>query len=158
VFKPREAGTSKLDKKVMLDFVVSLYELSIFGRYIPLKFLKFCLVGLSGVGVNWLILFLGKNFTGIDIRIVIVSAILVSMLSNFVLNNIWTFAREAVEKPVLVKIIQFFLICGIGLGINYVITYSLYKIGFVIYAASFIGIATATIWNYFLNVMVTWKE
>jgi len=158
IFKPREQGTSKLDKKVMFDFLVSLYELSIIGRYIPLKFFKFCLVGLSGVGVNWLILFLGKNFTEIDIRIVIVSAILVSMLSNFVLNNIWTFAKEAVEKAILVKIIQFFLICGIGAGINYVITYSLYKIDFLIYFASFLGIAAATIWNYVLNSLVTWRD
>ena len=158
IFKPREQGTSKLDKKVMFDFLVSLYELSIIGKYIPLKFLKFCLVGLSGVVVNWLILFLGKNFTEIDIRIVIVSAILVSMLSNFVLNNIWTFSKEAVDKPVLVKIIQFFLICGIGAGINYVITYSLYKIDFLIYCASFLGIAAATIWNYVLNSLITWRD
>ena len=158
IFRPREQGESKLDKKVMFDFLVSLYELSIIGKYIPLKFLKFCLVGLSGVGVNWLILFLGKDFTEIDIRIVIVSAILVSMLSNFVLNNIWTFAKEAVEKPVLVKIIQFFLICGIGAGINYIITYSLYKIDFLIYFASFLGIAAATIWNYILNSLITWRD
>lgn len=158
IFKPREQGTSKLDKKVMFDFLVSLYELSIIGKYIPLKFLKFCLVGLSGVGVNWLILFLGKNYTAIDIRIVIVSAILVSMLSNFMLNNIWTFAKEATHKPVLVKCIQFFLICGIGAGIIYVITYSLYKIDFLIYFASFLGIAAATVWNYVLNSLITWRD
>ncbi len=158
VFKSRQQGESKLDKKVMFDFLVSLYELSIIGRFIPLKFMQFCLVGLSGVGVNWLILYLGKDFTHINIRIVIISAILISMLGNFILNNIWTFSREASDKSVFVKAVQFFLICGIGAGINYIITYSLYKLDLLIYLASFLGIAAATVWNYALNSLVTWKS
>jgi dolichol-phosphate mannosyltransferase len=166
VFKPRGAGTSKLDNRVIFQFLVSLYELSM-GRYVPLKFVKFGVVGLSGVAVNWLVIFLALAFTAIDKRVAVIAGILISMFSNFIINNLWTFANEAKDKHIGYKLLQFYIICLVGGVIQYFVTmaaYSYFKpmgeLWFIrpIYLGSTCGIGIAAIWNYVLNALITWRE
>lgn len=52
---------------------------------------KFGLVGLSGVGVNYLVLFILFSLVGLDETISLIGGISVSMTTNYALNRVWTF-------------------------------------------------------------------
>ncbi len=52
---------------------------------------KFVLVGMSGILVNYIILYLTAIIMGVDEKIAIAISIYISMTTNYTLNRIWTF-------------------------------------------------------------------
>lgn len=123
----------------------------------PKRFLKFCIVGITGVGVNiGLYLLLTRGFL---IYYLLSSAIgiEVSILSNFTLNNFWTF-RDRTSQTFFQRMIKFNLICVAGAVINIIILAILHgRFGFSDIVSQLIGIAAATLWNYGLNITLTWS-
>ena len=87
-FRQRLHGESKLDAMVLFEYLVLLMEKTI-GRYIPVRFLLFCLVGGTGVLVHLATLFPVKELVPFVAAQAI--AALVSMTSNFILNNVLTY-------------------------------------------------------------------
>lgn len=158
-FHVRERGKSKLSARQQIDYLKHLYSL-MRRKGELVRFLKFCLVGGSGVGVNlgsyWLLTrFLHLNrFTALAIGFE------ASVVSNFLLNNFFTFSDRRVSKPLplLVQFVKFNLISLAGLGIQ---EGSLWLLNSVLNVhdiiAVLIGIILATLWNYFLNTWWTWK-
>jgi len=57
---------------------------------IPRRFAKFCIVGLTGVIINLGILYILKESFGF-LYFASIIAIELSIISNFILNDIWTF-------------------------------------------------------------------
>ena len=55
-FRPRIAGKSKLSTKVAFQYLHQLWRLSWIGNVLPVRFLKFGLVGSSGVIINLLVM------------------------------------------------------------------------------------------------------
>jgi len=168
IFKPRIHGESKLTSEVMMQFLVALYDMR-FGKIIPVRFIKFGIVGGSGFGINFGFLWLGKDlfylpvdhFYDIEINYALISAIEISIITNFFLNNFWTF-RDVRATGVwgTIRALFFFnTICVAGAFINYaVVMYSKAKWGFSIYLGNLFGVLAATAWNYLINVGVTWKR
>ena len=70
------------------------------------KFLKFCLVGASGVGVNLGVLALLSAF---EVRTSYASAwaIEISIISNFLMNEVWTFKEQSTTEGRMWRGIQF---------------------------------------------------
>jgi dolichol-phosphate mannosyltransferase len=158
-FRVRERGESKLSARQQIDYLKHLYSLMRrTGEFI--RFLKFCLVGGSGVGVNlgsyWLITRFGhlNRFTALAISFEL------SVVSNFLFNNFFTFSDRRVSKPLpfLVQFVKFNIISLGGLGIQ---EGSLWLLNSVLNVndiiAVLIGIILATIWNYLVNSWWTWK-
>ena len=54
-FRPRAHGESKLDAPVLLEYVALLGD-KLLGRYVPLRFVRFVLVGLFGVAIHLAVL------------------------------------------------------------------------------------------------------
>ena len=82
------------------------------------KFLKFCTVGASGVIVNLGVLAILRAF---DMRSSFASAwaIEVSILSNFVMNELWTFRDQRDEGTVLARAGRFQLVSLVGAAIQW---------------------------------------
>ncbi len=157
-FRPRVAGVSKLSTSTIFDFLYSLLEMR-FGRWISLRFLKYALVGVSGVGVNLASLWLLHEKFQVDASLSLSTAIFLSMLSNFFLNNQFTFRDYALEAQALwVGFFRFFLVCSVGALINYALTQFLMGRGGNLYLADLVGISVATVWNYIVNQHVTWSS
>ncbi len=58
---------------------------------------KFLFVGISGVFVNFLILFISTEFFKLPPWFALVIAIYISMTTNYILNRIWTFhSKQAI--------------------------------------------------------------
>jgi dolichol-phosphate mannosyltransferase len=122
----------------------------------PKRFLKFCVVGISGVGVN-----LGLSlllYEALHVFYLLSSAIgiEVSILSNFTLNNFWTFGDKT-SQTFLRRVIKFNLICVVGAIIQLLVLTILFKgFGIIYVVSNLIGIGAATLWNYGLNFAWTW--
>jgi dolichol-phosphate mannosyltransferase len=88
-FRSRQQGASKLDSMVLWQFFLLLLDKSI-GRYIPIRFISFCLIGGTGVFVHLVILtLLFKVFNGSFVAAQ-TAATFTAITSNFVLNNALT--------------------------------------------------------------------
>jgi len=121
-------------------------------------FLKFCVVGLSGVLVNEGLLWVLTAVVGLPYQISAIFAIEVSILSNFTFNELWTFkGRTGGRFPK--RMLKFNLACAIGSAANYVVLLALTRFANLHYLLSnLVGIAFGTLWNFFLSTTWVWRH
>ncbi len=156
VFSSRKSGDSKLSLRDQIEFLLNIPKLG----FRNLKdFIKYSLVGFSGVIVNLgLYTFLTRIYDVSELIAPIIS-IETALISNFILNNFWTFERRSTQSRIRVKFIKFHLVSGFAAVINYVVFLALFvTFGVHDIFANLIGIAFAAIANYLINSNWTWKE
>ena len=123
------------------------------------KIVRFALVGLSGVLVNTGFLYFFTEKGGIFYLASSALAIEISILTNFILNDLWTFkSRTGLIRQRWKRLASYnFLALG-GMAVNMGVLYAL-TAGFGIYYlyANIIGILFAFLWNYLTNRNITWK-
>lgn len=164
-FSQRLHGESKLSRRVQLEFLEYLYDVTI-GRVIPLTFLKYCIVGGFGVFVHLATYYAVSSFIREDatlsllgFRIAVLSAIEVAIIFNFYLNNVWTFAMSRLKgMKMIVGFIKYNAACLFGAVANYAVSTYLFTLGWVELAAVVTGAATGIIWNYTMSRVFAWKE
>ncbi|EQD39636.1 dolichol-phosphate mannosyltransferase, partial [mine drainage metagenome] len=78
------------------------------------RILKFALVGASGIAVNEGFLYLDHHILGILLAFSALVAIELSIVSNFVLNNLWTFSDRRGETRLQVYQVQYSRFHGIS--------------------------------------------
>ncbi len=158
-FAPRQAGESKLSGQVVWDFALSLVEL-LTRQLISARFIKYAMVGLSGVAVQYGAFYLLWRFIAADHPATML-AIATAACSNYLINNWWTF-RDRVHRglaELLRGILLFVVISGTGALINLAVTFYLedkLAVGHH-WLTMACGIAVATVWNYYLNLDLTWR-
>ena len=122
------------------------------------EFLKFAIVGGSGVIVNMGCFFLLTRYAGLKIEYASPIAIEVSILTNFFLNNIWTFRKRNTKVGLASRILRYHLVTGLAGLVNYGILLLLAKVfGMHDLIANLIGIIIGTFINFFLNSFWTWR-
>ena len=87
------------------------------------EFLKFAVVGGSGVIVNMGCFFLLTRYAGLKIEFASPIAIEVSILTNFFLNNTWTFRKRNTKVRLAGRILRYHLVTGLAGLVNYGILY-----------------------------------
>lgn len=118
-------------------------------------FIKFNIVGLVGVFVNEGIL-LGLAFEGYYYVYADAVAIEVSIISNFVLNDFWTF-HDRRHGHIVTRLVKFNGLMIIGLAANLAILFAATAYLGVPYALSnLIGIGAAFLLRYWLSVKFAW--
>jgi len=120
-----------------------------------LSFIKFNIVGLTGVLVNEGVLLL-LAFEGVYYVYASVLAIEISIISNFILNDFWTF-RDRRHGHILGRLLKFNGLMIIGLVVNLAILYvgtTYFQIHYAI--SNLIGIAVAFLVRYELSVKYAW--
>ena len=89
-----------------------------------------------------------------------VIAIETSILTNFILNNLFTFADrgESGTKSFFNRLLKFNAASLVGLAVNVGALLVLKEFFGVYYIlANLVGIALATLWNYLVNNWWTWR-
>jgi dolichol-phosphate mannosyltransferase len=166
VFRPRTQCHSKMGAGVAFDFLAALWDLR-FGRVLPLSFLRYALVGLSGVGVTEGVLWLLHYQTGWDKDPALAAAIGTAMVTNFLLNNAWTFRRTSRRGTagLLTGLAIFAAICSVGALINFSVSRMVDLLleahtgrTDLLWLAAFAGIIMATVWNYSFSKRLVWRE
>jgi dolichol-phosphate mannosyltransferase len=174
VFRERTEGESKVTWKQYIEYIQHLIRLRIStGRIgkiskkvnFPVqRFLRFGLVGLSGVFVDMLILYLLSDPTTLALPLTRskIMAGEIAIFNNFLWNDAWTFADVSMQqkgwKPRLKRFLKFNVVCLAGLVLNVLILNLVFN--FLIpnrYIANFIAIAIATIWNFWVNLKLSWR-
>ena len=157
-FAPRQAGESKLSGQVVWDFALSLIEL-VTRQLISARFVKYAFVGLSGVVMQYGAFYLVWRYL-VSAEAGTLLAIATAACSNYFINNWWTF-RDRGHRGVaelLRGVVLFMAISGTGALINQAVTWYLHdKRTLVLSFAMGCGIAVATVWNYYLNLDLTWR-
>lgn len=134
------------------------------------RFVRFGLVGLSGVVVNLAALHLFAEVLGWHRILASALAIEVSIVSNFLLNNAWTFSDRNAGAAVspIVRGARYNLVALIGMGIQLagfeaanqavLVATGTDDPGPFIYPAQIFGIALAMGWNFVSNLRWTWAQ
>jgi len=162
VFTGRTKGKSKLNVKQEIEYLKHIWSLIRRSGEI-LRFIKFCLVGGSGVLVNLGVYWLLTRFAGFDAgRLYLLANVIsfeASVLSNFTLNDFFTFIdKRKSSGNFFIRMLKFNLISLIGLGLQSGCLWLFRDIvGLFDIVALIIGIIVATLWNYMVNSRWTWK-
>lgn len=167
-FAARAAGESKLDRAVVFEFLVGLYDKWL-GRFIPTRFALFGTIGALGVVVHMAVLttFLalvgqpvrfGQWITAFDVGQTLAS--IVAMTFNFFLNNALTYSdKRLTGGAALVRgWLKFGMTCSVGLLANIGVAGLLLRMGFHSYPAAIIGIAVGSVWNFALSSRFVWGK
>ena len=128
----------------------------------PIRFIKFGIVGGSGILVNMGFLWFFTEMVGLYYLISSVLAIALAMISNFIWNDLWTWRDrgEPGVKAYLSRMAKFIAVSSIAayignLGILWILTH-FFHIYYLI--SNLIGIAVGTALNYSVNNLWTFKS
>ena len=125
-----------------------------FDKAFLVKFLKFGLVGGSGVVVDFFFTWLFKEKFKVQKYGANAIGFAIAASTNWFLNRIWTF--QSLNPEVLIEYSEFLFISLIGLAINSFVLWILTdKLKFNFYIAKLGAIAVTTVWNFFANYLYT---
>lgn len=126
----------------------------ILTREVAWKFVKFGIVGFSGVLVDFGFTYLGKEWLKIQKYVANAIGFTIAASSNYFLNRWWTFHSQ--NPQIAVEYGRFLFISLIGLGINTLVLWLLVSRGkYNFYLAKLFAIAVVTIWNFIINLNYT---
>jgi dolichol-phosphate mannosyltransferase len=155
-FVDRTHGESKLGLADIIEFIGNIWWIRLQSSK---TFIRFAIVGASGVIVNLGFFTLLLN-AGVHKYLASPVAIELSIISNFLLNNYWTFRRRKTADRTRIRGLKFNAVSLIALSVSYG--------AFVLLSVLFphlkpqipqlIGIIPATVVNYFLNSYWTFKH
>ncbi|MBK1694450.1 dolichol monophosphate mannose synthase [Chromatium weissei] len=159
IFRQRIAGTSKLESAVLWEYLLMLTQ-RLIGTRIPLRFIAFSLIGGLGVAVHMAVLWPILHLLGSTAFLLgQATATLVSMTSNFFLNNILTYRdQRLVGRQLLWGWLSFVVVCGLGALANVGIANALFQQGNSgWFLSALAGILVGAVWNYAVTAVYTWK-
>ncbi len=173
VFQERTEGESKVTWQQYIDYIIHLAKLRSRGRVgrlrrklqVPVtRFLRFGVVGLSGVFVDMAVLFLlsDPSMLAWGLTRSKILAAETAIVNNFIWNDAWTFGdiskTQTSWRARLKRFLKFNLICLMGLILNVLLLNLLFNVfGVNRYIANLLAIALVTIWNFWINFKLSWR-
>ena len=156
VFRDRREGDSKLSLLVVAEFGFLLID-KITRGLIPPRFVLFCAVGSLGLIVH-LIALRALLLSGTEFVVAQTGATYIAMVSNFLINNVFTYGDRRLRGLSMAKgLVLFMLICSVGAIANVSVaelamrstqSWSLAGIAGALMGAVFnFGAASAIVWN-----------
>ncbi len=151
-FGLRKRGESKLGINEMIRYLKLVLRLNEY------RIIKFMIVGASGILVNEGILYyLVEN--GLKIFYASPIAIEFSIISNHMLNHLWTFKMRKAKKigGYLSSLIKYHISVALGAVINYIILIMFTSLGFHYLISNILGIILGFVSNYLFSEHIVWK-
>jgi putative flippase GtrA len=127
------------------------------SRTFLVKFIKFGIVGFSGVFIDFGTTYVCKEWLKIQKYIANSIGFTVAASSNYILNRIWTFKSQ--DPDIAKEYTEFIVISLVGLGIANLIVWLIhgrFKQNF--YLSKLFAIGVVTIWNFFANYYITFAK
>ena len=155
-FRARVAGDSKLDSAVMWEYLLLIIDKK-FGHLVSPRFVLFSLVGLSGLLVHFLMLWVMFNRSGFGFAASQTTATFVAMTSNYGINNVLTY-RDSRRRGwrFVTGLLSFYLVCGIGAIANVGVANAVFVRNYTWWIAGGAGVIVGTVWNYVASSAFTW--
>jgi dolichol-phosphate mannosyltransferase len=157
-FHERRHGESKLDSKVALDFA-ALVAAKLTNDAISARFLLFCLVGLTGLGVHLTVLSVATQMAAMSFGGGQTLATVSAITWNYVLNNVFTYRDQRLTGWRFVTgLIRFQVICAIGAISNVGIATWIYDYDSRWWIAGLGGALIGTVWNFVVSAAFVWRQ
>jgi dolichol-phosphate mannosyltransferase len=161
VFQERQEGESKVTWKQYIEYLQHLVRLRI-ARWPMGRFLRFGVVGFSGVFVDMGIFYVLRTLLHFGLTRSAIFSSEVAIISNFLLNDLWTFGdiskRQPGKRQRLKRLLKFNTICLMGLILNVLLVNLMFNVfGMNEYLAKLIAIAAVTLWNFWINMKLSWR-
>jgi dolichol-phosphate mannosyltransferase len=161
-FTNRKVGESKLKTGTILEFIQEIIEISTHptGRAQKelTKIKRFAVVGVSGIFVNMIMLATLKEWFSVPLVWASFMAIECAIITNFLVNDRWTFHGEGRDKPLLHRALSFNAVSIGGMIINVVILALLSALGVWYILGNLAGIIFGFGWNFLINRKITWSK
>jgi len=155
-FQERGHGESKLDSKIALDFA-GLVTAKLTGDTVSPRFLLFCLVGLSGIGVHLSILTALLTVTPFGAAQAL--ATIGAIAWNFWFNNLFTYRDQRLAGlQFLTGLVRFEVICAIGAISNIGVAAWIYDYGSRWWVAGLCGAVIGAVWNFAVSAAFVWRQ
>lgn len=157
-FRTRTAGESKLDNQAAWDYAMLLMD-KLIGRYVPVRFIAFSIVGAFGMFVHLLVLTAMYRFIGQDFMTGQVVATFVAMTFNYAVNNALTYRDQRLRGWSWLRgWATFVLGCSVGAFANVGIAAYLFSHNYQWVMAAIAGILVGAVWNYAITFVYTWGK
>ncbi len=157
-FRDRFAGESKLDEMVIWEYGMLLADKMV-GRFLPVRFLAFSIIGGLGVFVHMAVLTLllkglESNFTTAQ-----AAAAGTAMVFNFALNNVLTYRDKRLRGWAWFKgLFSFMIACSLGAIANVGIATYFFENRTQWLLAGLAGVLVGAVWNYAVTQLYTWGK
>lgn len=126
----------------------------IFQDEVFVKFIKFGIVGFSGLIIDFGLTWISKEKLKIQKYIANAIGFSVAATSNYFLNRVWTF--RSLNPEIALEYSQFILVSLIGLGINTLILWLIVsRLKFNFYLSKVFAVIVVMLWNFFANLLFT---
>jgi dolichol-phosphate mannosyltransferase len=156
-FRERQHGESKLDSKIALDFA-ALVAAKLTNDAISARFILFCLVGLTGIGIHLSILST-LLITSLSFGMAQAWATVGAIAWNFVLNNLFTYRDQRLTGwRFFTGLLRFQVICAIGAVSNVGIATWIYDYDETWWIAGLGGALIGTVWNFVVSAALVWRQ
>jgi dolichol-phosphate mannosyltransferase len=155
VFRERAAGGSKLDRRMVIDYLGLLLNKLTRGL-IPARAVMFFLVGASGVAVQLIAV---KGFLVLSLGFSLAQFLgsMVAMTSNYLINNEITYRdRRKTGWALVTGYLRFCALCSIGLAANVAVASKMYQVWPIWWVASGAGAGFGALWNYVSTAAAVW--
>jgi dolichol-phosphate mannosyltransferase len=157
VFRARLHGKSKFDSQVAFAYLLLLLAKTT-NDVISTRFLTYCLIGATGIGVHMLALFAGLSAAGLSFHAAQVTATSLAITSNYVLNNAITYSDLRLRGlPFLLGWGKFALICAVGAFSNVGIANWIFEQNGAWQAAGLAGAVVGVFWNFIVSAILVWR-
>jgi dolichol-phosphate mannosyltransferase len=161
VFQERRGGESKVTWKQYVAYLGHLLRLRLTLGNSP-RFIRFCCVGFSGVFVDMAVFSLLYSFLGFGLTRSTIFSAEAAILNNFLWNDLWTFGdisrRQRGKRQRFKRFLKFNVVCLAGVILQALIINLLFNgLGINPYLAKIIAIVVVTVWNFWLNLKLSWR-
>lgn len=169
VFQERQEGESKVTWRQYVEYLMHLAKLRSRGRISRLKekfqlgrFLRFGLVGFSGVFVDLAAFYFLRTQLGLGIARSTILSAEVAVINNFIWNDLWTFGDIARgqrgKRQRFKRFLKFNTICLMGIVLQALIVSLLHDaFGISEFIAKPVAIVLVTFWNFWVNLKLSWR-
>ncbi len=157
-FRTRKAGESKLDSTVMWEYMMLLLD-KVVGRYVPIRFLSFSIIGGVGALIHMSTLAAVFKLLGAGFATAHAVATVIAMTANFFMNNALTYRDRRLKGwKIMYGLITFYAVCGLGAVSNVGIATVIFEQKYSWWLAGAAGILIGATWNYAATSLFTWQH
>jgi dolichol-phosphate mannosyltransferase len=156
VFSERIHGESKLDSLVIWEYVMLLLDKWV-GRWLPVRFVLFAIIGGTGVFVHLTTLRVVLIYLSFPLSQAI--GTVCAMTTNFLFNNMLTYRDQRLQGLKLINgLLSFYAVCGIGAVANVGIATAAFGEHYSWWISGLAGSAVGVVWNYAASSVFTWRR
>ncbi len=160
-FQERLYGESKLSLKEQVKYLIHLRRLFEHKYQALAEFIKFSLIGASGMVVDLTVVFAAYDLIHLPFRIARVIGFVFALTTNFLLNRKFTF-RDARKGNVFRQYFLFFAVCLVGFAVNWLVSVYLFEhVDFFhtyYLLSAFIGILGGMLVNFTGSKLIVFKS